>query len=346
VHSLTFHGNGGSLLGIHIMNVFFSILTLGLYYFWGKVRVRRYLMGQTEFEGDRFAYHGTGKELLIGFLKAMLALGIVYALFYAAPLLPGGTVAQVAVTVLAYVTLLVLIAAATVGARRYRLSRMSWRGIRFSFRGGVADFIRLYLKGVGLTLLTLGLYYPYFVARQQKFLVSYTHFGDERFSFDGTGRELAKIYHPWVLLSLLVLMAIVVSAVAKLNPSLGLPAAMLGLLPLLILPFGALYWFWFQAAKQRYLWNHTTFGANAARFRCAITGGRLCLLTLGNLLLLLLTLGIAWPWVLVRNARFMLTYLTLEGPLELATIAQEAQLTEATGEGLTDLLNMDAGLTT
>ena len=59
-----FHGAGGTLFGIHLVNTLFTLLTLGFYYYWGKVRVRTYLFGQTEFAGDRFSYHGNARELL------------------------------------------------------------------------------------------------------------------------------------------------------------------------------------------------------------------------------------------------------------------------------------------
>ena len=72
----TFHGTGGTLFGIHIVNTLLTIVTLGVYYFWAKTRLRRYLFSQTEIEGDRFAYHGTGRELLLGTLKAVLVFGV------------------------------------------------------------------------------------------------------------------------------------------------------------------------------------------------------------------------------------------------------------------------------
>src|SRR5215510_8374244 len=75
---LQFHGSAQTLFGIWIVNVFLTLLTLGVYYFWAKVRIREYLLSQTSFEGDRFAYHGTGTELLIGWIKAMLCVGIPY----------------------------------------------------------------------------------------------------------------------------------------------------------------------------------------------------------------------------------------------------------------------------
>jgi uncharacterized membrane protein YjgN (DUF898 family) len=100
-----------------------------------------------------------------------------------------------------------------------------------------------------------------------------------------------------------------------------------------------LCWFWFLARKQRYYWEHTSFGA--ARFGSTVTGGRLLALNLGNALLLVLTLGFGWPWVVVRNARFACTYLALEGSLDLTTVHQEAQAVSTTGEGLAGIL--DAG---
>ena len=59
------------------------------------------------------------------------------------------------------------------------------------------------------------------------------------------------------------------------------------------------------------------------------------------MLLLVVTLGLGWPWVVARGLRFTFRFLTLEGPLDLASIQQEAQTASATGEGLAGLL--DAG---
>lgn len=305
---LTFHGTGGSLFGIHIVNMFLTLVTFGVYYFWAKVRIRKYLLSQTDFEGDRFAYHGTGQELLIGALRAAIVFGVPVAVLNFVPtLVGGGAVVEAIVSLLIFLTFLVFVPFAMVGARRYRLSRTSWRGIRFSFRGPVKDFIKLFVGGSLLTALTLSLYYPIFDTRRQAFMVSHSYFGSQKFAFDGRGRDLFGSY----LLAIFLFL-----------PSLGL------------------CWFWFLAKKQRYFWEHTSFGD--ARFHSTVTGGRLLLLNLGNVLLLIVTLGLAWPWVMIRNARFTFRYLTVEGPLDLAAIQQDAQAATATGEALADFL--DAGL--
>jgi hypothetical protein len=61
---LSFHGKGGELFGIYLINIFLSLVTLGIYYFWGKVKIRNYLFSHTEFWQERFVYRGTGKELV------------------------------------------------------------------------------------------------------------------------------------------------------------------------------------------------------------------------------------------------------------------------------------------
>lgn len=307
VRQLFFHGSGGSLFGIHIVNMFLTVVTLGIYYFWAKVRVRRYLLSESEFEGDRFAYHGTAMELLIGFLKAVLVFGVPLVLLgIIREFLVRIPALRVVLGLVTYAAVLVLIPFAIVGARRYRLSRTSWREIRFSFRGRALDFIKLFVAGSFLSGITLALYYPFFETRRHGFLVAHSYFGNQKFDFDGRGRDLFGSFLVVILLFF---------------PTLGL------------------IWFWYQAKKQRYFWEHTSFVS--ARFRSTVTGRRLFLLTLGNLLLIVFTLGLGFPWVMVRNVRFAFRYLTLEGPLDLSGIQQEAQAVTATGEALAGFL--DAG---
>jgi uncharacterized membrane protein YjgN (DUF898 family) len=302
---LSFHGTGGVLFAIHVVNVLFILLTLGVYYFWGKTRVRRYIFGQTEFEGDRFAYHGTARELLLGFAKAfgVFFLPIVVLTVVRDVLDVDRTIKGVAALLISLLFLM-FIPVAMVGARRYRLSRISWRGIRFSFRGPALEFVRIFVAGTFLVGLTFGLYYPFFVTRRQAFMVANSYFGNERFGFDGRGREL---FGPFLLSVLLTV------------PTLGL------------------CWFWFAARKRRLFWGHTTFGA--ARFASAVTGGALLGLWLVNAVLLVATLGLAWPWVRVRNIRFAFRYLDLRGPLDIERIRQQAQYASATGEGLAGFLD-------
>ena len=305
---LSFHGSGGTLFGIYVVNILLAIATFGLYRYWGKVRIRRFMLSQTSFEGDRFAYHGTGKELLLGFVKVLLFVGLPITALSMLARLSGDKTIAIATQAFTSFLIFTFIPIAMVGARRYRMSRTSWRGIRFSFRGKAWEFVRIFATASLLSTLTLTLYYPFFQARQQSFMVSNSYFGRRPFRFDGQGRDLFRAY----LMALLLLV-----------PTLGFCL------------------FWFHAKKTRYFWEHTFF--ETARFRSTITGGQLLVQTLGNWALLIVTLGLAWPSVLVRRARFEFAYLTLEGPLDLAGIVQEPQLPTATGDALSSLLGADFG---
>jgi uncharacterized membrane protein YjgN (DUF898 family) len=307
VRRLSLHATGGELFGIYAINLFFTILTLGVYYFWGKTRVRRYLLSQTEFDGDRFEWHGTGKELFIGFLKAFIIfLPVIAAVVLAGFYGEDYPILGFLVPLVIYPAALVLIPIATVGSRRYRMSRTSWRGIRFSFRGHAKPFMKVYISGLLLTGLTIGLYAPFFWNNVRKFLVDHSYFGTVKFQYDGEGGQLLGRFIRAVLLS--------------------------------IVTFG-IYWFWFVAERQRYYWAHTYVAT--ARFRSTMAGGPLFRMIFGNFLLLIITLGIAWPWVLIRTLRFAFSNLTLEGDLDTAAIVQDAQAAAATGEGLAEFLDLD-----
>lgn len=325
-----FRGAGGTLLGMQIANVCLTLVTLGVYHFWGKAKIRRYLFSHTSFGNDRFAYHGTGKELYQGFLKAMLVFGIPYfSLGAAHTFLDLPRWVDLLSQALAGLVLFLYVPVAMVNARRYRCTRTSWRGIRFSFRGHTTDFLTLYVRGWGFTLLTLGSYYPYFQTQRQAFFHAHTYFGNQRFGFTGHGSGLM------VPFAVTLVSTYVVLGLCGLALAFQLTNATL---TLLLIPFvlGPL-WIRLLGLKQKYCWDHTTFGE--ARFSSSITWQRLFSLYLGNLGLLLVTLGWAWPWVTVRNARFFLGTLSLQGPVDLNRVLQDTAQSSVTGEGISNLLD-------
>jgi uncharacterized membrane protein YjgN (DUF898 family) len=135
-------------------------------------------------------------------------------------------------------------------------------------------------------------------------MIGHSYFGNERFGFDGRGRDLFGPFLAAILLTI---------------PTLGL------------------CWFWFMARKRRFYWQHTSFGS--ARFASTVSGVAVLGLWLVNAVLLVATLGLAWPWVRVRNIRFAFRYLEVKGPLDLERIRQQAQVASATGEGLAGFLD-------
>jgi uncharacterized membrane protein YjgN (DUF898 family) len=260
--------------------------------------VRGYTWSQVDFCGDRFAYHGTGKEVFMGWLKAFAFFGIPFYVFQNVPVMIGASKPVIVGGIIASFLLITLfIPVATVGARRYRLSRTSLRGIRFSFRGKWQEFAKIFFSCLPWMILTFGLYKPYFEMRCQDFLIGKGYFGNHKFSFYGEGKDLLGSY--------------VIAAL------LALPTLLLSLV-------------WYGYKKKKYIWNHMSF--DAALFKSTITFGGVIGLYLVNGLILILTLGFGAPWAKVRTLRYYLEHLTLEGRVNLSEISQEARDSSALGE--------------
>lgn len=347
LQKVVFHGAGGTLFGIHLVNTLLTILTLGVYYYWAKVRVRTFLFGQTEFAGDRFSYHGSARELFNGAMKASLIFGVPYYLLSNAGLfLEPNMVIQIALQAAAWLLLVLFIPVAIVSARRYRLSRTAWRGIRFSFQGKTLDFIKLWLSGYFLTGVTLGLYYPYFSTKKQAFLTAHSYFGSEPFKFSGDG---ALLFRPFLMMYLPAVTVAIIAGLC-LYSLIELPlkniadpetarSLVIGTIAGLII--GALVfrllWLPYSVKEQRFFWEQTSIGS--ARFRLPITMWPYLKLKLGNLLLMVCTLGLAWPWTTIRNIQFITDQLALVGIDNFDEIVQAYDGAPPIGEGLDGFLD-------
>lgn len=157
--------------------------------------MRRYLWSRVSFLGDRAEYTGTGGELLLGFIAAIAVL----ALIAAAPLgiqwtigldHPGYWAAEAVYAVV----ILFLVFVAEYRARRYRLSRTEWRGIRFSQDGSSLRYALLAFGWGAVTILSLGTAYPVYRTRLQRYRTAHTSFGGRRFEFDGRATDMLKIW--------------------------------------------------------------------------------------------------------------------------------------------------------
>lgn len=71
-----YRGTRGELFPLAISVALLTFVTLGIYRFWGKTRIRKYIWSSTVGDGDAFEYTGTGLEKFLGFLVAIVALAI------------------------------------------------------------------------------------------------------------------------------------------------------------------------------------------------------------------------------------------------------------------------------
>ncbi len=360
--ALTYDGQLDELYGIFLMNLLWTVLTLGIFRFWAITRIRRYLWSRTRFQGERFEYTGTGGELFIGVLLAILMLigalvaaGVLGAVLYAI----WQPLAAVAV-LLFYGGIAVVAAGAVFSAQRYKLSRTVWAGIRGGMTGSMLAYgLRsvLYAVLAGLTLFQM---LPWRSIRLAEQRINASSLGNLRFSFRGRARD---VYGPFLLtlLGALALLALVAAgawtvvqgylpaiqaAMARRGGAGPTPADLMLFQRLTWVAIGAFVLFsmgsafislWYVALFERHVIGRTTLGP--LRFSSTLTGRGLLWLSLINAVVLLVTLGLGFPVVLQRTMRFLARNLWVSGALDLPALEQGTTQEPRLAEGLFQLLD-------
>lgn len=173
-----------------IQQVLLTIVTLGVYRFWFITNLRKRIWSSSQLNDTTLRYQGTGKELLIGFLIA-----IVFIL----PFLIGISVSSlffglksVFISVgLVFIVVMVLMPYAVFRRQRYILTRTSWRGIRFHMQGSPWQYVKISIICNLASILTLGLAVPWAFARKDRLLREASWFGDKQFQYS------ARTGHYW-----------------------------------------------------------------------------------------------------------------------------------------------------
>jgi uncharacterized membrane protein YjgN (DUF898 family) len=195
--AFTFHGNWVDFMKIAVPNLFLTVVTLGIYRFWGTTRERHYQWSQTQFIDEKLEWTGTGMELFIGFIMAFFLIGIPFALLQ---LILQGMVFQgeialaVGIGVLLTFLLFYLIGVAYFRALRYRLSRTYWRGIRGGSDEQGLDYGVSYLWKNVAGALPLYLLYPWASISLWNERWSQMSFGPYRFESNADWTKLMKRY--------------------------------------------------------------------------------------------------------------------------------------------------------
>jgi uncharacterized membrane protein YjgN (DUF898 family) len=183
--------------------------TLGIYRFWLTTDTRRFLWSNTEVLGEPLEYTGTARELLIGFLIAVAILIPFYAFIFLLALTQG-LIGQLA-GVIGFVLATILGHYAVFRARRYRLSRTVFRGVRFHQTGSAWYYAIVAVLWWTVVILTLGLAYPIALARLERLKMRNTWLGNLQGRFEGSA---AGLFIRGLLMWLLVVGPLVASLTA------------------------------------------------------------------------------------------------------------------------------------
>ena len=372
-----FTGKAGEYFKIWIVNIMLSIITLGIYSPWAKVRSKRYFYGNTILDGSAFEYLADPLDIL---KSRIIVFAVIVAYYLSTSFVPMLELAFVIILLLA--TPWLVVKALTFNARV-----SAFRNIRFNFDGSVKSAAFIFILLPILMLLTLGLAMPYLIYKQNQFIIGNFHFGTTRFEFDAKVKSFYAIYLK--ALGVLVLVGIIASvAITTLAPNMipkppaqtmemempmdiqgdtqediqedtmGMetenpvpvsmptpqppnPLAMagLGLFMLFYMYLGT----YIKTATTNLIFNSAHLGTHG--FTSTLRTKSMFYIYLTNIFIVLLSVGLLIPWAQIRLARYRINQLNLEASGSLNDfVANEEANVKATGEEFADALDFGIGL--
>ena len=267
-------GTGSSLFGLALMNGLLTLLTLGIYRFWGKTRVRRYIWSSVDLGGNRPEYTGTGLEKFLGFLVAVVVLAVYLGLiqvilfyfgmhFVLEPKSEAEVLMQVGVFYISLFAILPLMIFARYRARRYMMARTRFMGIRFGMEKGAWGYVWRAIAHGALTAVTLGILLPRQTFWLEKYKTDRSWFGDQKFTQEGrwTGLYGAMLH---VLIGALLVVfgvgaGIAAGVIAEGERGGGMPT--MGVIAMALMVGGMLWaaigYIYYRVHAYRYLMDNT-----------------------------------------------------------------------------------------
>ena len=348
-YPMEFGGQTGEYFRIWIVNLALSIVTLGIYSAWAKVRTRRYFYANTRLAGSSFEYLAQPMQILKG---RLIAYAVVLALWSSAHF-------QVFVVYFPLlIALLLLLPWVIYRTLAFRARYTAWRGLRFRFIGSVREAYNSYLFRPLILPITLYLMYPWVHMRQHDYMATGHRFGGKRFEFARNCEGYVAPFAISMVLAIALYVAFAVIFVAVMSSAMshaGIPAdgprRMPAMPPTMMLVMAIAYILllcipvFLRTRYSNVMWQHTRLDQHT--FECTLRVRNVLWLYFSNGIAILCTLGLAIPWAQIRMARYRAGKFALLAGGELDNFVAEAGQAEgAAGAELLGALDMgfDIGL--
>lgn len=320
--AFTFSGEGGEYFKIWIVNILLTILTLGIYSAWAKVRNKQYFYGNTSLEGSSFVYLAKPITILKGRLVAFALFGLYVLVDAFMPILSP----------VFSILLIILVPFLVVRSMAFNARNSAFRNVCFGFDGNIGGAYVAFLLWPLLGAITFGLLMPLALQRQQKYIIDNSRYGSSSFSFEATPGD----YYQMVLrlIGVLILGGLLSFGAAQFFPPLA-PVLMI-----LLYLYAIVY---FNVAITNITYNNSLLADHG--FICNYDIRSYTTLFLTNSIATVITLGLFIPWAKVRNARYLAEHLEFVAASELdGFTAKEGEKVSAIGQEIGDVFDMDIGL--
>ena len=335
-YPVEFTGTAAQYFRIWIVNLALTVLTLGIYSAWAKVRKRRYFYAHTLIDGESFEYRGRPLAILKG---RLIAVGLFVALIVVGNLYPELSLESIPGKAIFFVVAVTLGPWLVVRSLKFNATNTAYRNVRLAFLGTWQGCFVVVIKYVWLVFIAI--LYPYFKHALVRYAVEHHAYGTTRFAVAEFRKPFIQAYAVAFGLGLLAALGLIALAIGagvlarSPQPPLAILAGIYG-------SFLLLYAF-VRARTTNAVWNAVRIGP--VRFECTLRARDFAWLYLSNVLAILVTLGFATPWAAIRTLRYRARKFVAiaAGPLESFVDDQAAQV-GAAGQEIAEVFDFDVAL--
>lgn len=335
IHFFEFHGTAREYFGIWIVNTLLTILTLGIYSAWAKVRTKRYFYRATTLDNANFDYHGRPVAILKGRLTAV-ALLVLYQ--FSVEFLPPLAIAL-------FIVFIVGLPWLVNRALAFNAYNSSYRNLRFKFSARYREAFFAFVALGALVPLSFGLLYPFWQHRRRKFIVEHSGYGTQTFAMRALVSSFYKVYLAAGLMMIFgagIALALFAARV-NLSTPLGFENIVAAIVLLFVFPFYLMIYAYIGTRLTNLTFNHADLAGH--RLRSTLRARDVAWLYFSNLVAIALSLGLLIPWAQIRLARYRAQHLRLLPAGSLGSfIASTQSEVAATGEEMADAFDIDLGL--
>ena len=346
-----FRGNASEFFRIWIVNIALTILTLGIYSAWAKVRTNRYMYANTYLNGSSFEYNADPIRILIGriIVVTLYALFVLFSQYLFMFEIAGG------IALLAFILMPWLVRQAV----SFKLRNTSYRNVPFRFEGKVSSFYGFFILHGILNIFTFMLIFPYTYIKFKKLIINNAHYGDGDFEFNGKTGDAYAIYIQIFVWSTLFILGIgLLGAIVSVTLTNLLSAGVLSSLEemgtevvsvfigvifaLIYIPFI----FWNKGLTDGYFSNfvreNTTL--NSSPLKGEMKPFKLGVIAATNALAIFFSLGLLYPWAKIRYLKYKAEH-TAFACDDYDQFSSHGYVTGSTvGEEMVDFFDIDIGL--
>ena len=344
---IKFTGSAKEYFGIWIVNVVLSIVTIGIYSAWAKVKREIYFKNNTQIGEIGFGYHATGMQIFKGRLIAFVVL---VALNVTAAISPIIGVALI-------VVLVFLLPVIINNSMKFSARVTSFRNVRFNWHGTYWKSFWFFVIAPAVSVLTLGLLMPLISKAYYAYFAKSHSYGTSNFSCEPSTRDYYLAFALGVVVPSLLIVStiaiIIVSSSVEISSSSSWEVldnysgltAFLGL----FVPFTIIIAFILAASIYKVLCRNLMMKSlelsDVASFGSEINPIKLVWIRISNTFVVILTLGFMIPWANVRVHKYLSECSTIhiEGDLD-KFLDDAAKNKSAFGEELAELEGFEVNI--